>query len=229
MTQVWLTIGCICMSVGAIFYGIGTERAKNERWQNVYRLNFFICAIASSLYLAMLFKQGYTVVNGNPSYLTKYLTWTFSTPLTLILIGYLGRANISTIASKIGADVYMILTGFVANISPKPISYVWYLVSCGAYLGLVYLLVKNFREIAIKNYPRSRKVFDRLLAVHLTIWTAYPIVWILASTGLNVIDSSTESACYTILDVAAKVGFGLLALNSLSQLEKAEAPTIATD
>lgn len=224
MTQIWLTLGCIFMTAGAIFYGVGAERAHNDRWQNVYRLNFFICAIASSLYLAMIFKQGYTEVNGTPMYLTKYLTWTFSTPLTLILIGYLGRANVSTIASKVGADIYMILTGFVATISPKPISYVWYLVSCGAYIGLVYLLVKKFRNLALKNYPRSRKVFDRLLAVHLTIWSAYPIVWILANTGLNVIDGTIESACYTILDVLAKVGFGLLALNSLSQLEKAEMP-----
>lgn len=225
MTQVWLWLGFISMTIGAIFFGFGADRAKNKRWQIVYILNFFICAIAASLYLAMIFKQGFTYIDDRPAYLTRYLTWTFSTPLTIVLLGYLGRTSIAIVASMIGADVYMIVTGFVATISTKPISNIWYLVSCGAYAGLVYLLLKKYRQQAEQHYPRLKKVFYRLLTVHLVIWTAYPIVWILASTGFNVIDSTTESACYTILDVAAKVGFGFLALNSLNQLEKVEPVT----
>lgn len=223
MIQVWLWLGCISMTLGSIFFGFGADRAKGKRWQVVYSLNFFICAIAASLYLAMIFKQGFTYIDGDrPAYLTRYLTWTFSTPLTLILLSYLGRTSILTAASMIGADVYMIVTGFVATISSKPISNIWYVVSCGAYLGLVYLLLKYYRQQAEQHYPRSKKTFQRLLMVHLTIWTAYPIVWILASTGFNVINSVAESACYAILDVAAKVGFGFLALNALQQLERVE-------
>lgn len=222
MTQVWLWLGCISMTLGSIFFGFGADHARNKRWQIVHSLNFFICAIAASLYLAMIFKQGFVTLGDRPAYLTRYLTWTFSTPLTLILLGYLGRSSIWLVASMIGADVYMIVTGFVATISSKPISQIWYLVSCGAYFGLVYLLLKYYQSTAKQAHPRSKKVFTRLLTVHLVIWSAYPIVWILASTGFNVIDSVTETACYTILDVAAKVGFGFLALNSLQQLEQAE-------
>jgi bacteriorhodopsin len=222
MTQVWLWLGCISMTIGAIFFAFGADRAKNQRWQIVYSLNFFICAIAAALYLAMIFKQGFTYLGDRPAYLTRYITWTFSTPLTLVLLSYLGRTSLPIAASMVGADVYMIVTGFVATISSKPISQIWYLVSCGAYLGLVYLLLKHYRQQAEQHHPKSKKVFYRLLTVHLVIWTAYPIVWILANTGFNVISSTTESACYTILDIAAKVGFGFLALNSLSQLEQAE-------
>lgn len=222
MTQVWLWLGCISMTVGSIFFGFGADHAKGKSWQVVYCLNFFICAIAASLYLAMIFKQGFTYIGDRPAYLTRYLTWTFSTPLTLILLSYLGRTSIVIAASMIGADVYMIVTGFVATISSKPISNVWYIVSCGAYAGLVYLLLKQYRQQAEQHYPRSKKTFKRLLTVHIAIWMAYPIVWILANTGFNVISSVAESACYTILDVAAKVGFGFLALNSLQQLEQAE-------
>jgi bacteriorhodopsin len=210
------------MTLGAIFFGFGANRAKNSRWQIVYTLNFFICAIAASLYLAMIFKQGFTYIEGRPAYLTRYITWTFSTPLTLILLSYLGRTSIPIAASLIGADVYMIVTGFIATISIKPISNIWYVVSCGAYAGLVYLLLKPYRQQAEQHHPRAKKVFTRLLTVHLSIWTAYPIVWILASTGFGVIDGAIESACYTILDVAAKVGFGFLALNSLKNLEQME-------
>ncbi|MBC7823995.1 MAG: bacteriorhodopsin, partial [Candidatus Parcubacteria bacterium] len=68
--------------------------------------------------------------------------------------------------------------------------------------------------------PRGRKVFYRLLTVHLLLWTAYPIVWILAKTGYSVIDSGLETMSYTLLDLAAKVGFGFLSLSSLRQLEQ---------
>jgi bacteriorhodopsin len=213
------------MTVGSIFYGFGANRAKSSRWQVVYILNFFICAIAASLYLAMIFKQGFTYIDDRPAYLTRYITWTFSTPLTLILLSYLGGTSIPIAASMIGADVYMIVTGFVATISTKPVSNIWYIVSCGAYAGLVYLLLKQYRQQAVQNHPRAKKVFSKLLTVHLVIWTAYPIVWILASTGFDVIDGTTESACYAILDVAAKVGFGFLALNSLKQLEQTDQVT----
>jgi bacteriorhodopsin len=210
------------MTAASIFFGYGVDHAKNKRWQIVYMLNFFICAIAAALYLAMIFRQGFTYIGERPAYLTRYITWTFSTPLTLILLSYLGRTSLPIAASMVGADVYMIVTGFVATISTKPISNIWYLISCGAYAGLVYLLLKQYRQQAERQYPRFKKVFYRLLTVHLVIWTAYPIVWILASTGFSVISSTAESACYTILDIAAKVGFGFLALNSLGRLEQAE-------
>lgn len=222
MTQFWLWLGCVSMTLGAIFFGFGADRARTDRWRIVYSLNFFICAIAASLYLAMALRQGFSVIYDRPSYWVRYLTWTFSTPLTLILLGVLGKTRPFIVASMIGADVYMIATGFVAAISPKPITNIWYLVSCGAYIGLAYLLLKYYLGQAKAAYPRSQKVFYRLLTVHLVIWTAYPIVWILASTGFGVLNSTTETACYAILDVAAKVGFGFLALNSLTQLENAE-------
>ncbi len=222
MTQFWLWLGCISMTLGAIFFGFGADHAKKQRWQSVYTLNFFICAIAAVLYLAMTQRQGFSIIYDRPSFWVRYATWTFSTPLTLILLGYLGRVRVSIVASMIGADVLMIATGFVAAISPKPLTNVWYLVSCGFYLGLAYLLLKQYRQQSEQNYPNAKKVFRKLLTVHLVIWTAYPIVWILASTGFSVINSTTETAFYTILDVAAKVGFGFLALNSLKQLEQAE-------
>lgn len=157
MTQAWLWLGCISMTVASIFFGYGADHAKNNRWQIVYMLNFFICAIASALYLAMIFRQGFTFIGERPAYLTRYITWTFSTPLTIILLSYLGRTSLPIITSMVGADVYMIVTGFVATISTKPISNIWYLVSCGAYTGLVYLLLKHYRQQAERQYPRFKK------------------------------------------------------------------------
>ena len=173
----------------------------------------------------MVLGQGFNVIYGRPTYWVRYVTWTLSTPLTLILLSFIGGTSLPITASMVGADIYMIATGFVAAISPKPTNYIWYFVSCGAYLGLAYLLLHHYRKEAEQQHPRGKKVFYRLLAVHLLLWTAYPIVWILAKTGYSVIDSNLETLSYTLLDLAAKVGFGFLSLNSLRQLEKTlEAP-----
>ncbi|BAZ20202.1 rhodopsin [Kalymmatonema gypsitolerans NIES-4073] len=53
MTQTWLWIGVMSMALGSVFFGFGANNAKNERWQILYTLNFFICLIAAGLYLAM--------------------------------------------------------------------------------------------------------------------------------------------------------------------------------
>jgi bacteriorhodopsin len=58
MTQLWLWIGFITMAVGAAFFGFGAHRAHSERWRILLTLNFFITAISSVLYLAMVMGQG---------------------------------------------------------------------------------------------------------------------------------------------------------------------------
>ncbi len=225
MTQTWLMIGCVGMTLGAIAFGFGANNAKNEAWRIVYTINFFIAAIAAGLYLAMVLGQGFNVIYGRSTYWVRYVTWSLSTPLTLVLLSFLGGTSLSIAASMVGADIYMIATGFIATISPKPTSYIWYVVSCGAYLGLAYLLLHHYRLESFRQHPRNRKVFDKLLTVHLLLWTAYPIVWMLAKTGYGILDSSAETMSYTLLDLAAKVGFGFFSLGSLRQLEQtSEAP-----
>lgn len=211
------------MTAGAAFFGFCAHRNRNERWRILLMLNFFIAAIAAVLYLAMVMGQGYAVLYGHSFYWVRYITWGLSTPLLLLLLGHLGRNKASTIGSLIAADLLMIGTGLVATISPPPISYVWYLVSCGFFLGLLYLLLSPYREEAEHAHPGKvgKQAFSRLLKVHVGLWSAYPIVWILADSGIGLLSDGVEAMLYTLLDITAKVGFGLLAVNTLQTLEKA--------
>lgn len=220
MTQLWLWTGVTGMALGALIFGIGAHNAKNERWQILFTLNFFICAIASGLYLMMALGQGVNIINGKPTYWIRYVTWFCSTPLLILDITYLGRTNLPITGSLLGANAYMIVTGFLATISPKPISYIWYVVSCVAYLATAYLLLNQYRKQADRNYPSVKNAFRRLLTVHLVIWTLYPIVWILGTEGLNTFGSESETMFFTLLDLASKVGFGFLSLNTMHTLEQ---------
>ncbi len=85
--------------------------------------------------------------------------------------------------------------------------------------------MNQYRKEAERKHPKSKKVFRKLLAVHLVLWTAYPIVWLLGNTGFNIINQGFETMFYTLLDITSKVGFGFLSLNSMHNLEQAgEAP-----
>lgn len=58
----------------------------------------------------------------------------------------------------------------------------------------------------------------------------YPVVWLLGPAGLGVLLPIGDVLVVTYLDVVAKVGFGLIAANSLStlqQLSAANAPPAA--
>lgn len=221
MTPFWLWFGLISMTVGAGFFGFCAYRASSERWRILLVLNFFITAIASVLYLAMVMGQGYGVFYGHSTYWVRYVTWGLSTPLLILVIGHLGKNRLSTIGALIGADVMMIGTGFLATISPPPISYVWYLVSCGFFAGILYLLFVPYRNEAESTHPTKlgKKSFGKLITVHTALWTAYPIVWILADSGIGLLSDGVEAMFYTLLDITAKVGFGLLAVNTLEKLE----------
>ncbi|MBD1912555.1 MULTISPECIES: microbial rhodopsin family protein [unclassified Leptolyngbya] len=221
MVQTWLWTGVISMALGSVLFGFGAAQAQSERWKILFILNFFICVIAAGLYLAMAMGQGQSEVYGRPTFWVRYVTWFMSTPLLLLDLAFLGRSTVAVTGSLLGANTYMILTGFAATMSPKPINYVWYVVSCAAFLATLYLLVKPYRIEAERKHPRSRKVFRKLLSVHVILWTLYPVVWILSSTGLSILSQGYETMGYTLLDIASKVGFGLLSLNSLKQIEQA--------
>lgn len=222
MTLFWLWIGFISMTAGALFFGFKASRTSSERWRILLTLNFFITAIAAVLYLSMMMGQGVGIFYGQQSYWVRYLTWFLSTPLLLVVLTFLGRTRLSTVGGLLGADALMIATGFVATTSPTPINYVWYLVSCGAFAGILYLLLVPYRTEAEQIHPGSmgKQAFQRLLKVHVVLWTAYPIVWILADTGVGLLSNGFEALLYTLLDITAKVGFGFLSLNTFQKLEK---------
>ncbi|MBD3881197.1 bacteriorhodopsin [Phormidium tenue FACHB-886] len=225
MTQIWLSLGVIGMSLGAIFFGWGSHSAKSNRWRILYTLNFFICLIAAGLYLAMAMGQGSAEFYDRTTFWVRYLTWSLSTPLLLLDLTFLGQNSIVLIGSLLGVNAFMLATGFAATISPRPINYVWYIASCAAYLAIAYLLISPYRTEAERNYPRAKQAFRKLVTVHLGLWTLYPVVWILANTGFGIIDRGSEAMGYTLLDIASKVGFGFLSLNTLRTLEQVgEAP-----
>ena len=223
--QMWLWLGTIAMAAGSAYFGVGAARATERRWQIIWTLYFFICLIAFGLYLVMATGYGgYLAEGGHNTVWVRYVTWFLSTPLLILALTYLGRSSMPLTAGLLGANAFMIATGFVATVltetTPAALHLVWWTVSTGAYLAIAWAFLGRYRREAKTALPNSASVFDRVVMVHLVIWTAYPVVWLLSPEGFGTVGGTTEAALYTVLDVVAKVGFGFFAASSLRKIEK---------
>ena len=221
MSTLWFWIGTLAMAVGSAVFGLAAARATERRWQILWTLYFFICLIAVVLYFVMATGYGsYVSADGTRTTWIRYVTWFTSTPLLILALTYLGRSSLPLVASLLGANAFMIATGFVATILPEGgLNLIWWTISTGAYLAIAWAFLGRYKREAKVALPASASVFDRLVLIHLVLWTAYPVVWMLSPEGLDLVGDGLEAAMYTVLDVAAKVGFGFLAANSLRTIE----------
>lgn len=223
-TQMWYWLGALGMIVGALYFGLGAYSARkigDDRAEVLYQLTFFVSIIATVLYLVLA--NGYGAVDdgegpGTRTVWVRYVTWILSTPLLILVLTYLGRSRLTTTTALLGANTLMIATGFLATIVSDSGKYTFYVLSCGAFLAVVYLLVRPYRQEAKAAYPDQGGAFDRLVGVHLVLWVLYPIVWILSPEGWGLYGSTMEASLFTILDLLSKVGFGLLAVATLAQI-----------
>ena len=225
MTDVWYWIGTLAMAGGSAYFGLAAARAVERRWQVLWSLYFFICLIAFALYLLMATGYGlYAADGGHNTVWIRYVTWFLSTPLLLLALTYLGRSSSTLTGGMLGANAFMIATGFVATIlpedTPAALHLVWWAISTGAYLAIAWAFLGRYKREARAALPASASVFDRIVLVHLVLWTAYPVVWLASPEGVGLIEGPVEAAAFAVLDVAAKVGFGFLAANSLRTIEK---------
>ncbi|CAA9553650.1 MAG: Bacteriorhodopsin-like protein [uncultured Truepera sp.] len=223
-TQTWYWLGALGMMIGALYFGLGAFSARklnDDRAEVLYQLTFFISIIATVLYLALA--SGYGGIDdgegpGTRTVWIRYVTWILSTPLLILVLTYLGRSRLTTTTALLGSNTLMIATGFLATIARDSSKYTFYVLSLGAFLAIIYLLVVPYRQEAKAAYPDKGGAFDRLVGVHVVLWALYPIVWILSPEGWGLYGSTMEASLFTILDILSKVGFGLLAVATLAQI-----------
>lgn len=231
--SVWLWIGTLGMTVGTLYF-VGRGRGvRDTEMQKFYIATIFITTIAASMYLLMATGFGLAQVQvGNRTldiYWARYADWVFTTPLLLFDLALLAGANRNTIATLVGLDVFMIVTGVIAAFESTPAYRIlWWGISTGALLVLLYVLVGSLSERARQKSGEVASLFGTLRNLTIVLWLLYPVVWILGTEGtIGVLPLYWETAAFMVLDLSAKVGFGVILLRSRSALEAATKPTAA--
>jgi len=221
------------MFLGMLYFiarGWGVEDRKRQEF---YIVTIFITAIAFVNYLTMALGFGLTEVTvaGEtlPIYWARYTDWFFTTPLLLVDLALLARANRNQITALVGLDGLMIATGVLATLSGGGFAVfglgdgarrlIWWGVSTGFLLVLLYFLFGTLSQQAESLSAETGSLFNRLRNLIVVIWLVYPVWWIVGTEGLQIVGLTVETAGFMVLDLVAKVGFGIILLSSRQALD----------
>jgi bacteriorhodopsin len=229
LSQISFWVGCGVLSLGSLIFGSGAWTAKRQSWEEFYIVHFTITMVAACAYLAMAMHQGEITLPNDPAnaaagvrhiYWARYTDWTITTPLILFSLCRIAKVRPTMIAGIIISDILMIETGLIAAFSPSPERYVWYIVSCLFEVAIFVILLGPVWTSARRQHYTVNNLFGTALVVFSCFFWAYPIVWILGQKGFGVYGSGVESLIIMILDIIAKVFFGLLLLRDREALQR---------
>jgi len=234
--ETWLWIGTIGMALGAVVIGLIGRGLGAQAHHAV--ASFFVCAIAACAYLLMARGQGDILVTQTDVLLTpiggvvkstdkvvfvaRYVDWVVTTPLLLIgLIGVAVKqgAGRGLVGTAIGADVLMIVTGLFGALSINETNkYTWFVISCVFFLLVLAIVWGPVRAMAAEAGGETAALYSKLLAVLTALWFIYPVLWLLGSEGTGAISLNAEVAVFAVIDLLAKVGFGLVLVTGAKKL-----------
>lgn len=246
--ETWLWVGTAGMALGALLILVlGRGLGKHSHHAVA---SFFVCAIAACFYLLMAQGQGDLIVTAKDVSLTpdglavevesrlvyfaRYIDWVVTTPL--LLIGLLGvglaavksageeaRQRSGLVAGVIGADVLMIVTGLFGALSlDSTHKYIWFVVSCVFFLAVLIVIWGPVRASAKAQGGDVGALYDKLLFILTGLWFIYPVLWLLGTEGTETISLNSEVAVFAVIDLLAKVGFGVVLVTGVKKLTAGE-------
>ncbi len=241
--QPWLWIGTAGMFLGMLYFISKGWGETDERKQEFFIVTIFITAIAFVNYLAMALGFGVTTVmvggEALPIYWARYTDWFFTTPLLLLDLGLLAGASRNELTTLVGLDAAMIGTGVLATLTGDWAAgalgvgtqrLIWWGVSTAFLVVLLYFLFGSLTSKAQQIGGSLESKFTTLRNLIVVIWLVYPVWWLIGTEGLAAVGLGIETAGFMVLDLTAKVGFGIILLSSREVLDQAsEAATAAAD
>ena len=124
-----------------------------------------------------------------------------------------GPKRAGTILGVILADVMMIVTAFAFGASETPgTKWTWFIVSCAAFLGVYYVLFVPHMQANASERDDVQSTYKRNAAILSIVWLIYPFILAVAPDGAGIISDSAAVLGIAIIDVVAKVVYGLLAV-----------------
>jgi len=221
-TGLWYGLGALGMAVGTGYalWGYRTDGGDHPRYFAVLGA---ITGIATVAYVAMGLGLGRLPVDGAVFSLPRYVDWLLTTPLLVLYLAMLARPHRRVYGILVGLEVVVIASGVAAAFAPTPLDWLAYVAGLFAFGGILYYLVSALPAQAALEAHRPSAVFTKLRNLTVVLWSIYPIVWLLGPFGLGLLLVETEAMVVTYLDLLAKVGFVVIAVNGREALSAPDA------
>lgn len=229
-----LFVAMMALGAAFVFFLAQRDRVLPE-YRGTMVTSAMICGVAA---VAYYFITAETVPGKAFPTAVRYVDWTVTTPLLLIKYVEMLRVRGTSFAWKlIIADLFMIVTGFIGELSGTTIGghwfpgiaggigshYVWGAISTIGYVAILAILLTEGKKMAESQPEPIRNGIKCMNVYLLTLWGVYPLVYIFEglsashlSWGINLDWFNVVSA---VADVINKVGFGVtayLAVRALS-------------
>ncbi|MBN2973084.1 bacteriorhodopsin [Roseomonas aeriglobus] len=224
MDQSAFVIGFAVMSLASLaIYAKGKKTSPSGHHTLLHAAVPFIAATA---YLAMAFGIGTIVkADGTATYLARYADWSVTTPIllsSLVLLAFHERGRTGEVGgyltSIIVLDVLMVVTGLMSSLADTSMmKWAWYLWSCVAFGGVLYLLWGPLRALAIERGEALGAAYGKNVAFLTVIWFLYPIVFLIGPEGLKIITDPASVGAILVMDIIAKVVYAFYAAGNLEK------------
>ncbi|MFC4542579.1 bacteriorhodopsin [Halosolutus amylolyticus] len=142
----------------------------------------------------------------------RYLTWTFSTPFILIVLGMIAGSNWTKILTTCAFTIAMCVTGLAAALTTSSLvlRWWWFVLSSTFFLVIVYVILVDWTAEAERT--GTTDLFRTLKLLTVVGWFGYPILWALGVEGIAILDVATTSWGYSVLDIITKYIVTFLAM-----------------
>ncbi len=134
----------------------------------------------------------------------RYLTWTFSTPFILLVLGLIAGSNWTKIMTTCAFTIAMCVTGLAAALTTSSLAlrWWWFVLSSVFFLVIVYVLLVEWPKDAAA--AGTSDIFDTLKLLTVVGWFGYPVLWFLGVEGIAVLQVGLTSWGYSVLDIITK-------------------------
>ncbi|MEF2276833.1 bacteriorhodopsin [Deinococcus sp. YIM 134068] len=221
-SELWLWPYVALMAAGALLF-YSWSRDPRGVPQVEYLVAIVIPVWSGLAYTAMALGQGLLEVDGQTTYVPRYLDWVVTTPLLLVALALtaMNRAaqkNWTLLGALIFSDVVMIVSGLVSDLSEGPARTLWYLNGVVAFMIVLALIWGPLRAEAERGGTDLAALYRRVAGFLTALWFAYPTIWAIGPSGFDLIGQTTETALFVIFPFLSKVGFSILDLSGLRRL-----------
>ena len=221
----WFTTGGMLLATILFLYWATSGQAQNYHH---YMTSAVITLWAAMMYIVMATGSGATIINEPDGprifYFARYIDWTITTPLLLlglawVALGSVGR-NPQIVLGLVVADVAMILTGVLAGAWAGGFKWFWFVISCIFFIAVLALIWGPLQTAAQSGASPESSLFYPLALMLTVLWFAYPIVFLIGTEGIGAISIGFEVALFAILDILAKIGFGIVLVGGVRRIRE---------
>jgi len=169
-------------------------KKQNGRMNSAFLVSFVTLTSYTLMWQGDLVGES---AGGEPIFWTRWIFYAISCSLLMLEIARVkGIKEKGSIAELVFLNVIVMGTGVLASVSTGIGKWIFFIISSVAYLIQIGMVLKSKEAKWINTY------------IYLG-WTGFPIVFLLAPTGLALFSSAIAMGLYLVLDVFTKIIFNI--------------------